>query len=223
MTTKSLSGGLLLALAYATTIGGMSTIIGTPPNVLLAGFMEETYGIQIAFFDWMLIGLPFALVLLPLGWVVSTRVAFRVDVPASPEVADVIHSMREEMGNDKSSATRGAAFSHRRCSVDGEEVAQRGTWFRGLSDAGIVMAAALLLFVIPSGRIACSIDAMGRCSAFALGVLILFGGGLALAAQVSGSGLAVWLGESLLPVAGLGTLVLVAARGSCRISNGTDQ
>ena len=49
---------LLLALAYATTIGGMSTIIGTPPNVLLAGFIEETYGMQIAFFDWMLIGLP---------------------------------------------------------------------------------------------------------------------------------------------------------------------
>ena len=74
---------LLLALA-ATTIGGMSTIIGTPPNVLLAGFIEETYGLQIAFFDWMLIGLPLALVLLPLGWVVLARVAFHVDVPSSP-------------------------------------------------------------------------------------------------------------------------------------------
>ena len=81
---------LLLALAYATTIGGMSTIIGTPPNVLLAGFVEETYGRQIAFFDWMLIGLPLALVLLPLGWLVLTRVAFRVDIPASREAAEVI-------------------------------------------------------------------------------------------------------------------------------------
>ena len=78
---------LLLALAYATTIGGMSTIIGTPPNVLLAGFVEETYGRQIAFFDWMLIGLPLALVLLPLGWLVLTRVAFRVDIPASREAS----------------------------------------------------------------------------------------------------------------------------------------
>ena len=85
---------LLLALAYATTIGGMSTIIGTPPNVLLAGFIEETYGIEIAFFDWMLIGLPLALALLPLGWVVLTRVAFRVEVPASPETAGVIDRMR---------------------------------------------------------------------------------------------------------------------------------
>ena len=101
---------LLLALAYATTIGGMSTIIGTPPNVLLAGFMEETYGIQIAFFDWMLIGLPLALVLLPLGWVVLTRVAFRVDVPASPEVAPgcsmVSQHARGNGCNDKSSFPR---------------------------------------------------------------------------------------------------------------------
>ena len=89
---------LLLALAYATTIGGMSTIIGTPPNVLLAGFIEETYGLEIAFFDWMLIGLPLTLVLLPLGWVVLTRAAFRVDVPASPEAAGVIDTMRKEMG-----------------------------------------------------------------------------------------------------------------------------
>ena len=74
---------LLLALAYATTIGGMSTLIGTPPNAFLAGFMEETYGIQIAFVDWFLIGLPLAIVLLPTGWFLLTRVAFQVDIPAS--------------------------------------------------------------------------------------------------------------------------------------------
>jgi sodium-dependent dicarboxylate transporter 2/3/5 len=84
--------------------------------------------------------------------------------------------------------------------------------FEGVSDAGIVMAAALLLFVIPAG------DGSGQrlmvwedVSRLPWGVLILFGGGLALAAQVSGSGLAVWLGESLLPVASLGTLVLIVA------------
>ena len=82
----------------------------------------------------------------------------------------------------------------------------------GVSDAGIVMAAALLLFVIPAG------DGSGQrlmvwedVSRLPWGVLILFGGGLALAAQVSGSGLAVWLGESLLPVASLGVLVLIVA------------
>lgn len=204
---------LLLALAYATTIGGMSTIIGTPPNVLLAGFMEETYGIQIAFFDWMLIGLPLALVLLPLGWVVLTRVAFRVDVPASPEVADVIHSMREEMGAMTSPQRRvGLLFLTVVALWMARKWLNEVPGLEGLSDAGIVMAAALLLFVIPSGNGSpARLMQWDDVARLPWGVLILFGGGLALAAQVSGSGLAVWLGESLLPVAGLGTLFLVAA------------
>ena len=82
----------------------------------------------------------------------------------------------------------------------------------GLSDAGIVMTSALLLFVIPSGHGSpARLMQWDDVARLPWGVLILFGGGLALAAQVSSSGLAVWLGESLLPVAGLGTLVLVAA------------
>lgn len=204
---------LLLALAYATTIGGMSTIIGTPPNVLLAGFIEETYGIQIAFFDWMLIGLPLALVLLPLGWVVLTRVAFRVDVPASPEVADVIHCMREDMGAMTSPQRRvGLLFLTVVALWMARKWLNEVPGLEGLSDAGIVMAAALLLFVIPSGNGSpARLMQWDDVARLPWGVLILFGGGLALAAQVSGSGLAVWLGESLLPVAGLGTLVLVAA------------
>ena len=204
---------LLLALAYATTIGGMSTIIGTPPNVLLAGFIEETYGIQIAFFDWMLIGLPLALVLLPVGWVVLTRVAFRVDVPASSKVASVIHSMREEMGAMTSPERRvGLLFLAVVALWMARKWLNEVPGLEGLSDAGIVMAAALLLFVIPSGNGSpARLMQWDDVARLPWGVLILFGGGLALAAQVSGSGLAVWLGESLLPVAGLGTLVLVAA------------
>ena len=210
---KAFQVALLLALAYATTIGGMSTIIGTPPNVLLAGFIEETYGIQIAFFDWMLIGLPLALVLLPLGWVVLTRVAFRVEVPASLETAGVIDNMRKEMGAMTSPERRvGLLFLAVVALWMARKWLNEVPGLEGLSDAGIVMTAALLLFVIPSGhgspaRLMQWDDVARR----PWGVLILFGGGLALAAQVSSSGLAVWLGESLLPVAGLGTLVLVAA------------
>lgn len=210
---KAFQVALLLALAYATTIGGMSTIIGTPPNVLLAGFIEETYGIQIAFFDWMLIGLPLALVLLPLGWVVLTRVAFRVEVPASLETAGVIDSMRKEMGAMTSPERRvGLLFLAVVALWMARKWLNEVPGLEGLSDAGIVMTAALLLFVIPSGRGSpARLMQWDDVARLPWGVLILFGGGLALAAQVSSSGLAVWLGESLLPVAGLGTLVLVAA------------
>ena len=210
---KAFQVALLLALAYATTIGGMSTIIGTPPNVLLAGFFEETYGIQIAFFDWMLIGLPLALVLLPLGWVVLTRVAFRVEVPASLETAGVIDSMRKEVGAMTSPERRvGLLFFAVVALWMARKWLNEVPGLEGLSDAGIVMTAALLLFVIPSGHGSpARLMQWDDVARLPWGVLILFGGGLALAAQVSSSGLAVWLGESLLPVAGLGTLVLVAA------------
>ena len=204
---------LLLALAYATTIGGMSTIIGTPPNVLLAGFVEETYGRQIAFFDWMLIGLPLALVLLPLGWLVLTRVAFRVDIPASREAAEVIRDMRIEMGAMSAPERRvGLLFLTVVALWMSRKWLNTVSGLEGLSDAGIVMAAALLLFVIPSEKGSASrLMDWEDVARLPWGVLILFGGGLALAAQVSGSGLAVWLGESLLPVANLGTLVLIVA------------
>ena len=204
---------LLLALAYATTIGGMSTIIGTPPNVMLAGFIDETYGLQISFFDWMLIGLPLALVLLPLGWVVLTRVAFRVDVPASPEAAHVISGMRREMGAMTSPERRvGLLFLSVVLLWMSRKWLNDVSGFEGLSDAGIVMAAALLLFVVPSKKgYATRLMEWEDVSRLPWGVLILFGGGLALAAQVSSSGLAVWLGESLLPVANLGTLTLIVA------------
>jgi len=204
---------LLLALAYATTIGGMSTIIGTPPNVLLAGFVEETYGRQIAFFDWMLIGLSLALVLLPLGWLVLTRVAFRVDLPASPEAAEVIRDMRLEMGVMSASERRvGFIFLTVVALWMSRKWLNTVSGLEGLSDAGVVMAAALLLFVIPSEKGSASrLMDWEDVARLPWGVLILFGGGLALAAQVSGSGLAVWLGESLLPVANLGTLVLIVA------------
>ena len=204
---------LLLALAYATTIGGMSTIIGTPPNVLLAGFVEETYGRQIAFFDWMLIGLPLALVLLPLGWLVLTRVAFRVDIPASREAAEVIRDMHIEMGVMSAPERRvGFIFLMVVALWMSRKWLNTVSGLEGLSDAGVVMAAALLLFVIPSEKGSASrLMDWEDVARLPWGVLILFGGGLALAAQVSGSGLAVWLGESLLPVANLGTLVLIVA------------
>ena len=204
---------LLLALAYSTTIGGMSTLIGTPPNAFLAGFMEETYGIQIAFLDWFLIGLPLAIVLLPTGWFVLTRIAFQVDIPSSSAGASAILEMKDQLGQMSPSEQRvGLIF------LSVIFLWMTRSWLSdlpmlsGLSDAGIVMAAALLLFVIPAGaRHEGALMQWEDLTRLPWGVLVLFGGGLALAAQVSNSGLAVWLGASLTPLTNMGMLVLVIA------------
>ncbi|MFT7286504.1 MAG: sodium-dependent dicarboxylate transporter 2/3/5 [Halieaceae bacterium] len=204
---------LMLGLAYSTTIGGLSTLVGTPPNILLAGFLEDNYGIQIAFADWMMIGVPLSTVLLPLGWWLLSSVVFRVDIPASQQTQGIIGDMRREIGPMKTPEKRvGVVFLLVILLWMSRGALSQLPWLAGLSDSGIVMAAALLLFLIPSG-----VPGRGPLMNWSdvtrlpWGVLILFGGGLSLAAQVSDSGLAVWLGEGLSPLASRGLIVLVLA------------
>ena len=61
---KNFETSLLLGIAYAASIGGMSTLVGTAPNIIFAGFMQETYGIEISFIDWMKLGVPIASIML---------------------------------------------------------------------------------------------------------------------------------------------------------------
>ena len=76
---------LLLGIAYSASIGGMMTLVGTAPNALLAAFMQDTYGREIDFARWMAVGIPLALVMLPLSWLVLTRLVFKVDFVTSGE------------------------------------------------------------------------------------------------------------------------------------------
>jgi len=211
--TRRFHIALLLALAYASTIGGLSTLVGTPPNILLAAFLADNYGLEIAFLDWMMIGVPLMLLLLPIGWWVLTGLVYRVDIPASAETRALIAQMQRELGPMSHAEKRiGLLFlvvvllwMLRKLIVQVEGLS-------GLTDSGIVMAAALLAFLIPAGTAERTpLMRWEDLSRLPWGVLILFGGGLSLAAQVSGSGLALWLGEGLSPLAALGVLVLVVA------------
>ena len=89
---------MLLGLAYSASIGGLATLIGTPPNALLMGFMSENYGIDIGFADWMMLGIPVSMTMLPIAWLALTRFLFPCDIPASPAVANHLHQLREELG-----------------------------------------------------------------------------------------------------------------------------
>jgi len=204
---------MLLGLAYSASIGGLATLIGTPPNALLVGFMAENYGIEISFARWMLVGVPVSMLMLPIAWILLTRVLFPVNIPASDAVSDHLHKMREELGPMTTAERRIAVifgtviFSWMlRKPITG--------WLdiTGVSDSGIVMTAALLLFLLPSGnRERPQLMTWQYASRLPWGVLVLFGGGLSLAAVVSNSGLALWLGESLAPLNAWGVAVLVIA------------
>jgi sodium-dependent dicarboxylate transporter 2/3/5 len=204
---------MLLGLAYSASIGGLATLVGTPPNALLAGYLSANYGIEISFARWMLVGVPVSLAMLPLAWLVLTRVLYRVDFPESEAVARHLHALRAQMGPMTPAERRVASVFVAVIVLwmAGQPLAK---WIgiSGITDAGIVMTAAVLLFLMPSGNTAQPrLMTWHDASRLPWGVLILFGGGLSLAAAVSDSGLALWLGESLAPLNALGVVILVLA------------
>lgn len=200
---------LLLGVAYGATIGGMATLVGTAPNAMLAAFMQESYGTEIDFSSWMLVGLPLSIMMLPLAWLVLTRLAFKVDFQTSGEGKAALKKMKQDLGPITTPEKRVAIVF----------VLMALTWvlrpvlvtlpgLSALDDSGIAMAGGIALFLIPSGD---KSDPLLLRWTYAeklpWSVLILFGGGLTLAGAVSRTGLAEWLGGSLHAI---GTLPLAA-------------
>ena len=200
---------LLLGIAYAANIGGIATLIGTAPNMALNGFMEEQYNVSISFLDWMKVGVPVSLTLLPLAWLSLTRLSFPVNFQTSEQTQATIINMRHSLGEIKTSekrvlfiflftaflwVTRGPINN-----IPGLE---------GLSDPGIAMLCGLALFLTPSGSTSENLlEWKDAERGVPWGVLLLFGGGLSLAAAAQSTGLAAWIG-GLMPV-GLSIVLLV--------------
>ena len=201
---------LLLAIAYAASIGGTATLIGTPPNAFLAGYLAQNHGIELGFARWMLFGLPLALVLLILTWLLLTRVLNRVDGLDLTRIAAGVADERRNLGPFR----RGEWYT----AVLFAAVAL-GWIFQPLinrvlpiSDTGIALIGAVAAFVIP-------VDLKSRqflinwdhASRLPWGILILLGGGFSLAGAVQSTGLAAWLGQMVSGAGGLPLLVLVLA------------
>ncbi len=204
---------MLLGLAYSASIGGLATLVGTPPNALLIGFLAENYDIEISFARWMTVGIPVTFVMLPIAWFALTRFLYPVNIPASDAVDNHLHELREELGPITTPEKRVAVIFV--LVILSWMLLRPLTEFlgiKGVTDPGIVMTAAVLLFMIPSGsKSQKQLMTWHDARRLPWGVLILFGGGLSLAAAVSDTGLALWLGESLAPLNAFGLAVLVVA------------
>jgi len=192
---------LMLGIAYAASIGGLGTLIGTPPNVMVAAFMSETYGINIGFTQWMSFGLPIVFILVPLSWLLLTRLLFTFDLEHNAAAAGVIDSELKAIGPMTTPEKRTAtAFVIVAMAWVTRPFLQQIPGLAALDDTIIAVAAAVSLFLIPSGDAQQKNTRLLDWSAvegIPWGVLLLFGGGLSLAAMVSSSGLAVWLGTVL--------------------------
>jgi len=185
---------LVLGIAYGCNIGGVATLIGTPPNALLAGFALEAYGLEVGFARWMLAGLPIVLVGLPVMYLVLTRFIYPIKLKDLPGGSEFISSELENLGSMSNQEKKVAAVF----------IVTALLWmFRlvleniipGLSDAGIAIAAGVALFIIPSGRVdeKAGILQWGDMRQLPWGILILFGGGLSLASAITATGLAEWI------------------------------
>lgn len=200
---------LVLSLAYACNIGGIGTLIGTPPNALMAGYMLETYQVEIGFSQWMLAGVPLVIISLPLVYIVISKIIYPIRITEIPGGEALI---REEL-------TKSGGMTRAEKMVGTVFLLTASLWiFRPLlepyipniSDTGIAIFGAILMFLLPEDFKKGSF-VIGWDSAKNLPweVLILFGGGLSLAAAITATGLAEWIGGSLSAFGGWPILVLI--------------
>ncbi len=197
---------LLLGIAYAATIGGVGTLIGTPPNLFLASFARESLGIEISFARWMAVGVPLVVVFLPFTWWLLTRVLFPVSgrhvAGADLQLRDAARALGPMGGAER------AVLLVFACTAT--------AWICrpllpfAISDAGIALCGALVLFVIPArgsgGRFLMDWATAERLP---WGVLVLFGGGLSLAAAIRLNGVDQWLGAQASAASGAPAWLLV--------------
>lgn len=203
---------LMLAIAYGATFGGMSTIVGTPPNAFLIAYLKTEHQIHIGFAEWMLATLPLTLGFIVAFYFLTTRVLFPVSFSTPPSVIVQIRQNRANLGAMGAAERRVAAvFLLVVLAWITQGVVQKYLPTLALSDTLIALIGALSLFALDSGNA----EKRQRLLAWddlrdiPWDVLILFGGGLCLAAAFSASGLATWLGSNLASLHSLGPSMLV--------------
>ena len=207
--------GLMLAIAYSASIGSLGTIIGTPPNALLAAHMSATHDLNLGFGRWMLVGVPLSIVLMIGAWFILTQVMFKPEVKNIPGGSDLIRKEWEKLG-PMSVGELSVLIVFIVAAISWISVPLISEYVFGLeepvvSDAGIAMIVGLAMFILPGGANQ-GVRLLNWDTALQLpwGVLLLFGGGLALSSQFSDSELSEWLGAQAEGLGNIPVWIMVA-------------
>ena len=211
---------LVLSIAWAASIGGLGTLLGSPPNAIVAGYLADELGRDVGFLQWMMLGVPIVITFIAVAWMLITRVLFRFDLP---EVAGGDAMIQREidklgtmsMGERMVVAVFGSAaflWVVPGLLTEIDAVASAAPWLGELNDTAIAIAAGVALFLLPGDREGSMVlDWKDAESGLPWGVLLLFGGGLSLAAAVAASGLDVYFGEQVSGLEVLPIVLLLAA------------
>lgn len=201
---------IMLAIAYSASIGGIATLIGTPPNALLAAYLQSNYDIQIGFARWMLIGVPIASCLLLLCWFWLTKLSFQLDKVALTDTRALYQQELQQLGPMSGGEKRVMAiFLFAAIGWISREFVQGRTGLP-IDDTIIAITAATLLFILPvNWRSRQRILQWEDTKKLPWGILLLFGGGLALAGQIQKSGLADFIALQVSGLDGISILLLV--------------
>ncbi|XLS30110.1 SLC13 family permease [Flavobacteriaceae bacterium M23B6Z8] len=208
--TKIFGKALMLAIGYSASIGGIATLIGTPPNLVLSGILSDTYNIEISFLQWMKFGLPISIVLLVICWWYLTRFAFTFKQKSLPGGRSEIQRLRKQLGK----------ISYEERSVLIVFALTAFCWMSrdyllkpllpAIDDSIIAIFFAILLFLLPVKKAKRSrILNWEEAVKLPWGILLLYGGGLSLASGFSATGLAAWIGSQLVSIQGVSLFLLI--------------
>lgn len=207
--TNLFGKALMLAIAYSASIGGVATLIGTPPNLILAGVVSNIYDYDISFLQWFMFGFPVSLILLFICWRYLTLYAFKFKQKEFPggkaEIKRLMTLLGKTTYEEKMVAivfgttaffwiTRSFLFN---------------TLIPQLDDTIIAVVFAIVLFLIPAKNKREKLMTWDDAVKLPWGILLLFGGGLAIASGFESSGLAVWIGNQMTTFAGMTTIILI--------------
>ena len=207
---KTFGKALMLAIAYSASIGGIATLIGTPPNLIFAGILEDQYHIEMTFSKWFIFGFPISIILLFICWKYLTTKAFKFNQKDFPggkaEIKRLLHNLGSISYEEKTVLivfcitaflwlTRSYLIS---------------PFFPAIDDTVIAMASATVLFLLPTkNKVESKIIDWESAVKLPWGILLLFGGGLALAEGFKTSGLAEWIGTQITQFDNLPLFVLL--------------
>lgn len=200
---------LMLSIAYSASIGGMATLIGTPPNLIFAGVIDKIYGIEITFMQWFMVGFPIAVVLLIACWKYLTSIAYNFKTVSIPGGKSAVSQQLKSLGK----------ISFEEKSVLFVFVFTAVAWITrsflikpflpNIDDTIIAIFAAFILFLLPASKPGKRLMYWKDAVKLPWGILMLFGGGIAIAAGFENSRLAEWIADQLTALEGIHLLLLL--------------